>query len=402
MSIVQPFLKAEERAPAESMGPSETSQHAIRRSTRLPLEVPVHVVSVDAAFPFSEPCNTTLVNAHGCGLISPRPLTLGTRVRIEITSARRHTLARVTEVVPLGGDPETWLIGLELEVPGNFWGIEFAPADWKVEETIVAQPAGEETSKPAKAGRWRLSDISLGACYLESATPFPIDTPVLISFRTPDKEFLLDGVVRLSHLQVGMGVVFIRQEGQRRGVEELIGQLTTNREVPRIFVGRKEGDQAAHGVPEPPFDPEAPDSLLELVLTGSAMPLPQFQYVLRQQRLGKRRDPRIDIEMAVLLTGVDVRGRPLDQRVTTVNVSEGGALLKGIHGELKAGDKVSLARAGKVEEFRVAWVVDDVAMGASIGVVAANPDSSFWNAILEAAGQSAPQSAKAGGNDGSE
>lgn len=382
------------------MGSSETSQHAIRRSTRLPLEVPVHVVSIDAAFPFSEPCNTTLVNAHGCGLISPRPLTLGTRVRAEIVSARRHTLARVTEVVPLGGDPETWLIGLELEVPGNFWGIEYAPADWKVEETVIAPPVGTDPAKPAKSGRWRLSDISLGACYLESATPFARDTSVLISFRTRDKEYLLDGVVRISHAGTGMGVEFARVEGQRHRTEELIAQLTTNREVPRIFVGRKEAEWVAHELPEAPFDPEAPDPLLELVLTGSSMPLPQFQYELREQRLGKRRDPRIEIETAVLLTGVDVNGRPLDQRVTTVNVSRTGAFLKGIHGELAAGDKVSLARAGKVEEFRVAWVVADDALGASIGVVAVIPKSSFWNAVIESAGQTEPPSSKARGSDG--
>jgi len=49
------------------MGPSEKTQHAIRRSTRLPLEVPVLVTSLDAASSFSERCNTTLVNAMDVG-----------------------------------------------------------------------------------------------------------------------------------------------------------------------------------------------------------------------------------------------------------------------------------------------------------------------------------------------
>jgi len=123
------------------MGPSEKTQHAIRRSTRLPLEVPVLVTSLDPTVPYSEQCNTTLVNAHGCGLIVPRVLAQGVQVRLEIVSAKRHTTARVAEVVPLGGDPETWLVGLELEVPGNFWGIEYAPTDWKIEES--PPPAAE-------------------------------------------------------------------------------------------------------------------------------------------------------------------------------------------------------------------------------------------------------------------
>ena len=142
------------------MGASEKTQHAIRRSTRLPLEVPVLVTSLDAAVPFSEQCNTTLVNAHGCGLIAPRALAHGIQVRLEIVSAKRHTTARVAEVVPLGGDPETWLVGLELEVPGNFWGIEYAPTDWRIEE--IPPPAAEQprldhepsaTAKPARSQR---------------------------------------------------------------------------------------------------------------------------------------------------------------------------------------------------------------------------------------------------------
>src|SRR5499425_2327666 len=117
-----------------NMGPAEQTQHAIRRSTRLPLEVPIRVISLDQARPLSEDCNTTLVNAHGCGLIAKQEIPRGMRVRIEIVAARRYTTAIVSEMVPLGGDPATWLIGLELDVPGNFWGIEYAPADWKIDQ----------------------------------------------------------------------------------------------------------------------------------------------------------------------------------------------------------------------------------------------------------------------------
>src|SRR5467141_3309091 len=235
------------------MGASEKTQHAIRRSTRLPLEVPVLLTSLNAALAFSEQCNTTLVNAHGCGLIVPRALAPGIQVRLEIVSAKRHTTARVAEVVPLGGDPETWLVGLELEVPGNFWGIEYAPADWRIEESpppAAEQPRLEHepsaTAKPPRSRRWRLTDISAGACYLETAMPFPAETPVVLSIRESNAECLLEGVVRVSHPQTGMGVEFTplqandQAHDQRARVEELIGRLVSNREVPRIFVGRKE------------------------------------------------------------------------------------------------------------------------------------------------------------------
>jgi hypothetical protein len=312
--------------PANSMGLSEKTQHAIRRSTRLPLEVPVLVTSLDPAQPFSEPGNTTLVNAHGCGLILPRALAHGIAVRLEIVSAKRHTTAHVSEVVPLGGDPETWLVGLELDIPGNFWGIDYAPSDWKIDEPKVDERKMDEQKKgqqkivdgpspaaepqrlnqgpaaamPARSHlrshRWRLTDISAGACYLEAAAPFSADTPVLLSIRVLDTEYLLEGVVRVSHAQTGMGIEFTRAQGHdlRAKVAELIGHLMDSREVPRILVGRKEDrkDGRNHGKhaaanPAPGAVPEAEsaDPLLELIRAGASLSVEQFQNALRAQRL---------------------------------------------------------------------------------------------------------------------
>lgn len=376
------------------MGTSEKqeAQHAIRRSTRLPLEVPVLVTSVDPNFAFSESCNTTLVNAHGCGLIAPSPLPRGIRVRLEIVSAKRNTTAQVAEVVPLGGDPETWLLGLELDVPGNFWGIEYAPADWKIDENLAptaTHEAGHEPQPAAKPSprRWRLTDISAGACYLETATPFPAGTPVLLSIRASNSECLLDGVVRASHPQAGMGVEFTRPQDQRGRVEELIRRLMSNREVPRIFVGRKEGQRNAEATIDPVQvdapDPESPDPLRELIREAQLLPVEQFFNDLKAQRLGKRRDPRIDVSLPVLLTGTDENGRPLDQRVMTVNISRRGALLEGIHGRVRPGDRVSLSRSHQKEEFRVAWVGEVDTPGAGqIGVAAVDPNTSFWDQVL--------------------
>lgn len=395
------------------MGLSEKSQHAIRRSTRLPLEIPVRVTSLDPTQPFSEQCNTTLVNAHGCGLIAPCEFGQGIQVRLEIVSANRHTSARVAEVVPLGGDPETWLVGLELDVPGNFWGIEYAPSDWKIDDVPAPASAPKTSDQPsasakqAPSRRWRLSDISIGGCYLETATPFPADTPVLMSVRILDSEFLLDGVVRVSHPQNGIGVEFVAAQASdpRARVEELIRQLMSSREVPRIFLGRKENRNAemmkiSPAAPHASDDVESSDPLLDLIRKGPALTEEQFLSDLRAQRLGKRRDPRIDLALPVLLAGTDVRGRPLDQRVITINISRRGALLDGVHGQLGQGAIVSLARGRKQEQFRVAWVgADDTAAAGQIGVAAVDPNTSFWNEVLEATSQSGLETASLRGND---
>jgi hypothetical protein len=405
--------------PTDSMGPPAKAQHAIRRSTRLPLEVPVLVTSLDTGVPFSEKCNTTLVNAHGCGLIVSRVIAQGIQVRLEIVSAKRHTTARVAEVVPLGGDPETWLVGLELEVPGNFWGIEYAPSDWKIDDWKIGEnssPAAEQpsatpeqnaASKLARSRRWHLTDISPGACYLETATPFPVETPVVLSIRASNTECLLEGVVRVSHAQTGMGIEFAGGPAQdlRARVEELIGRLISNREAPRIFVGRKEGQHPA-SIPASHVADVAPDTsvadpLLELVRDGASLSSEQFLNDLQAQRLGKRRDPRIDLALPVLLSGTDISGRPLDQRVITVNISRRGALLDGIHGRLGLGDTISLSRLQKKEQFRVAWVgVEGTPAAGQIGVAAVDPNTTFWAEVLEATAHSGLEAASLRCSDG--
>jgi hypothetical protein len=272
-------------------------QHAIRRSTRLPLEVPILVTSLDPSFEFSEECITTLVNAHGCGLVVQRSFPHDLPVRLEIVRSKRHTTARVADVVPLGGEPETWLLGMELDAPGNFWGIEYAPSDWTVEENLAPpatsadapEPAAEAVTPPPR--RWRLTDITADACYLEAGTPFPISTQVLLSVRVADFECVLEGVVRASYPESGMGVEFVSDGHQHRArAEELINRLVSHREVPRVFVGRKEKENTHQASSKPQAtamsSPHQPDPLLELIRKGDSLPLDEFQNRLREQRSG--------------------------------------------------------------------------------------------------------------------
>ena len=179
---------------------------------------------------------------------------------------------------------------------------------------------------------------------------------------------------------------------RRQRVEQLIGRLKNFREIPKIFVGRKEkpkksaGDDpsSAHHSPEPSPLADASDPLLLLVRQGTALTAEQFHYDLRAQRLGKRRDPRIDLALPVLLTGTDAGGRPLAQKVMTVNISRRGALLRGIHGRLKPGDEIFLDRAQSREAFRVAWAgAPDTPKAGQIGVAAVDPNTRFWSEVLE-------------------
>ncbi len=401
------------------MGSPEKTQHAIRRSTRLPLEVPVRVTSLDAAQPFSEQCNTTLVNAHGCGLIVSRVLAHGIQVRLEIVSAKRHTTARVSEVVPLGGDPETWLVGLELDVPGNFWGIEYAPSDWKVEENL--SPAANRRRRRAARRSRAERDGEAGSCATLAPDRHQRGRLLPGDGRAFSRRY--SGVAEYSGDEHGVfarrsgtGVACANGNGSRvhgntsarsagtsggadwpadersRGSENFRGEKRTPKESQRA---------APKHAPEAAQDDESPDPLLGLVREGPSLTAEQFLNDLRAQRLGKRRDPRIDLALPVMLTGTDSSGRPLDQRVITINISRRGALLDGIHGMLGPGDKISLARGHKKEEFRVAWVGgDDTPAAGQIGVAAVDPNTSFWSEVLEATAKSGLETASVRGNSG--
>jgi hypothetical protein len=73
----------------------------------------------------------------------------------------------------------------------------------------------------------RLSDLSLGGCYLTTASPFPRGTRVTLSIRTADLEVHAGGVVLVTHPEFGMGVEFFQTTTEQR--DHVHGMITTLR-----------------------------------------------------------------------------------------------------------------------------------------------------------------------------
>jgi hypothetical protein len=105
---------------------------ALRRSTRIRVEIPVAVTSLDRVRPFVERCVAILVSAQGCGLRSPRALPAETPIMIGDLPGGGSVTARVASCLPLGSDGKYFLIGAALYTHGNFWGIADPPEDWNV------------------------------------------------------------------------------------------------------------------------------------------------------------------------------------------------------------------------------------------------------------------------------
>ena len=122
---------------------------ATRRSTRLRVEIPVSVTSLDRMRPFAERCVVLVVSAQGCGFRSSRALQMETPIMLNDLPGGGSVTARVANCLPLGNDGKYFLIGASLYTHGNVWGIADAPEDW----SAVAQsdPKPSPAAKPAAA-----------------------------------------------------------------------------------------------------------------------------------------------------------------------------------------------------------------------------------------------------------
>jgi hypothetical protein len=118
---------------------------ATRRSTRLRVEIPISVTSLDRRRPFAESCLVLVVSAQGCGFRTTRPLQLETPVMLSGLPGGGSVTARVANCLPLGADGKYFLIGAALYTHGNVWGIADPPEDWKI--AAESTPVSPEAAK---------------------------------------------------------------------------------------------------------------------------------------------------------------------------------------------------------------------------------------------------------------
>ncbi len=123
--------------------------HALRRSSRVPVNVPIRVTSLEPNGQFSEVCETLVVSAHGCALRFPIRLHTGIALRLHSREGREAT-AYVVACEPLGSGGQGWRLGARLDQPENFWGLEACPEDWRVLE--MPAPAATQPSRKQAAG----------------------------------------------------------------------------------------------------------------------------------------------------------------------------------------------------------------------------------------------------------
>jgi len=135
----------------------------------------------------------------------------------------------------------------------------------------------------------KLTDLSLGGCYVETDAPFPERALIDLCFKTGELEVHTEGMVRVAHPEHGMGVEFpSRTSEQRAQVENLINFLRSSRDAtPELMISPRalvaDLTQFENGEPADSSS-ELEDPLLELLRRGISLQQDEFLAELRHQR----------------------------------------------------------------------------------------------------------------------
>lgn len=115
-----------------------------RRTTRVPLRVPVQLGIEEGGAARTLDGWTVIVNIHGAKIESKRKMQVNEKVKVTVPITRKTQSGLVvwsSEVPSAAGNFE---FAIELTEPGNLWGVGFPPSDWK-ELKRAAGPVGLET-----------------------------------------------------------------------------------------------------------------------------------------------------------------------------------------------------------------------------------------------------------------
>lgn len=186
--------------------------------------------------------------------------------------------------VTLEGDAEVvW------SSPNGQVGLRFLELPAGMRETLDAwlKAHAQEAlpEEPDPVSRCKLTDMSLGGCYVETQSPFPQASAVDLCLKAAGMEIHTEGVVRVMHPAHGMGIEFpSRTEEQRKSVGDFIEFLTrTPGTMPLLEISPRSLMADAKELNHEPAS-ESEDPLLELVRNGGTLEEDVFLSQLHAQR----------------------------------------------------------------------------------------------------------------------
>jgi CheY-like chemotaxis protein len=250
-----------------------------RRSFRVPVQAPVELTLPDSRN--VEGILLDLIET-GMDVLTAEPQakesTLGFRFQLPGGGLEISAHGRVAWANP-NGQTGVHFLDIPQEVSAEL-------KKWLQAAAASANPGVNESVPHCK-----LTDLSLGGCYVETDAPFPERSLVDLGLKAGEMEVHTDGMVRVAHPGRGMGVEFpSRTAEQRAKVENLINFLRNTPQTmlelaisPRALVA--DLTQFEHpDLPQNESSDDMEDPLLELLRSGSSLQEDDFLAELRRQR----------------------------------------------------------------------------------------------------------------------
>jgi DNA-binding response OmpR family regulator len=236
-----------------------------RRNTRIPIEIPVQLISAGGAVN----TKTSDLGEGGLAIQATQRLENGTGMGIRLTlPGSEYQLEARGEIA--------WVNA------GRSAGLRFTEissiAQEKVKEWLENQAPDLDVDDPPAS--CRLTDLSQAGCYVELAAPFPLRTKVTLSMGAAS-DSKVQGLVQVTHPEVGMGIEFLRRTPQQQQqLDSFIQALVSASSVPELFVQPEGLDTGENSI-----DPSLPpDPLTALFREKAELPADEFQRELQKQR----------------------------------------------------------------------------------------------------------------------
>jgi CheY-like chemotaxis protein len=258
-----------ERAKASFRAARALMKSERRRNTRIAVQIPVVVRT--AGIGGNTKVNTIDLSEGGMAVV------------MTSSSKRPTNPLQISFTLPGADRP--------LEIPAEFaWeasreqaGLRFVntPPDALHELRVWLKKNSPEAEQDDPPIRCQLTDLTLGGCYLEISSPFPVSSRVTLSMRAGGVEVRVQGLVRIMHPDKGMGVEFTQGTNEHRAaVEKFLGVLNENRSLMPELLVQPEGLESASVRPSAA---DEDDPLLQLFY-GEPLSAEDFHQALRKQR----------------------------------------------------------------------------------------------------------------------
>jgi PilZ domain-containing protein len=96
--------------------------------------------------------------------------------------------------------------------------------------------------------------------------------------------------------------------------------------------------------------------------------------------MGRRREPRKEIQAQVRIFGTDSDGRVFSEKAVTVNISQHGAELSGVQARLNLEETIGLSYGNNRVHFRVKWLgKPGTPKAGHVGLLSISPEKPLWD-----------------------